>query len=265
MLLGILFALTTAGASEPQSVADLSAMKCQKEFQAFVKSKSWDSEKIRPHVADSYKQTAYRSLSQNIGQWIDIKLEDKKSPDIFHLNDSVITHYSFNSTCSLVTKNEEWPWHLQKIFTVKTSEDWSNDDLRKSVAAGKKGMIYYWSPRFSYSVFDLPRMARLAKKWGYEFTAVVDPRASQLEVQGALEVMLKKNSKPDKLNRALASKSYFNRNVSTDLYMRSGLNHFPVTYIYNKQKIHPRWIVGIMNDKGAQNMADTFANELAGK
>lgn len=265
MLLGLLFALTSVGATETQSIGDLFAMKCQNEFQAFVKSKSWDSEKIRSHVADSYKQTAYRSLSQNIGQWIDIKLEEKKSPEVFHLNDSVITHYSFNSDCNLVTKNEEWPWHLQKVFNAKTSEDWSNDDFSKLVANGKKGMIYYWSPRFSYSVFDLPRMERLAKKWGYEFTAVVDPRASQSEVRDALDVMLKKNSRPDKLSRALASKTYFNRNVSTDLYMRSGLNHFPVTYIYNKQKIHSRWIVGIMNDKGAQSMADTFANELAGK
>lgn len=171
-----------------------------------------------------------------------------------------LTRFSFDKFCTVVTKAEELPWELEDIFGRKTAEDWDNESLKALVNAGKKGMIYFWSPKFVYSVYDLPRMEKLAKKFGYEFTAVVDPRATKEEIEGALEVMRKKSH--SKVDRDVASKKSFLRSTSMDLYMRSGFNHFPVTYIYNNKNIHPRWITGIMKDNGVKVMADTFAGEL---
>lgn len=264
MILNILFALSTAWAAEVKTVSDFTGLKCQTEFKELLKSKSWDQEKFRQHVAGSHQETVYRNLSRNIGQWIDVKLNEKNPPEVYYLNQSTIARFSFDNSCNLSTTNESWPWHLEKMFSKRTNESWTNEDLMKLVSSGKRGMIYYWSPRFSNSVYDLPRMEKLALKFGYEFTAVVDPRASSEEVLGALEIMHNKTKQPDLIKRSLASKLYFNRNISTDLYMRNGFNHFPVTYVYNKQKMHPRWIVGIMTDLGVKKMADNFSLELEG-
>lgn len=269
MFLSMLFILSTgwstSWAAEHKTIADFTVHECQKNFIELAKSKSWDQENYRQHVSGPYQQTVYRNLSKTLGQWIDVKFKEKAPPEIYQLNNTTIIHYSFNSSCEVITKNESWPWHLERVFLKKMDEDWTNEDLNKLVSSGKKGMIYYWSPRFSYSVYDLPRMEKLAAGLGYEFTALADPRASKEEILGALEVMRKKTKPLHYANRQLASKQQFSRNISTDLYMRNGFNHFPTTYIYNKQKIHSRWIVGLMTDAGLKNMADTFSNELAGK
>lgn len=268
MILNILLFISiswTSWAVGPKSAADFSSSKCQTEFQELLKNKSWDKEKFRPHVADSYQESIYRNLSTKIGEWIDIKLIDKKSPEIYLLKNNAITHYRYNSFCTLITESKSWPWHLEKIFSTPSTQNWDNDNLTKLVSSGKRGMIYNWSPRFSYSVYDLPRMKKLAEKHGYEFTAVVDPRASSEEIIGALEVMNSKINTSPKMKRNVASQTHYFRNVSTDLYMRNGFNHFPTTYIYNKNQIHSRWIVGIMTDQGLKAMADTLSIELGGK
>lgn len=247
-------------ASEVKPWTAMSDLKCQKEFEQMAQEKGWDKENYREQVASSFKKTAYRNLSTKIGEWVEVQLVSKSSPEVLFVQDNAMTRFSFDKNCKVVTKNEAWPWHVDEVFGVKTPEDWSNEDLRTQVASGKKGMIYYWSPRFSYSVYDLPRVEKLAKEFGYEFIPVVDPRASKAEVMGALDVMYKK-TKIKKI-RKLASAKEYNRNVAMDLYMRSAFNHFPIVYVYNNNKIHSRWITGIMTDKGLQSMAETFSSEL---
>lgn len=244
-------------ASESLPWKKFETMKCQKEFVKMAEEKMWDKEIFREHVS-SYNDTVYRNLSSTVGEWIEVHFKNNAPAEVVFLKDTTLTRFSYDSSCDLKVKNEALSWDLNKVFSKKTAEDWSNEDLKNTIASGKKGMIYYWSPRFSYSVYDLPRMERLARKFGYEFTAVVDPRASKEEVLGALDVMKTKF----KMNRALASQKSFFRNTSTDIYMRSGFNHFPVTYVYTNNMIHPRWITGIMKDNGLKVMADTMVGEL---
>lgn len=236
------------------------AIMCQKEFVQLAQEKGWDKENYREQVSGSYNKTAYRNLSSKIGEWVEVQVVSKKSPEVLLVQDASLTRFSFDKNCKVVSKNEAWPWHVEEVFSLKTAEDWGNDDLKNQVSSGKKGMIYYWSPRFSYSVYDLPRAEKLAKKFGYEFIPVVDPRASKDEVLQALEVMYKKMEM--KKVRQVASAKAYNRNVSIDLFMRSAFNHFPIVYVYNNKKIHSRWITGIMTDKGLQSMAETFSSEL---
>ncbi len=250
----------SVSAAEMAPWKNVPEMKCQREFEQVAQEKGWDKENYREQVAGAYNKTAYRNLSNKIGEWVEVQLITKSSPEVVLVQESTMTRFSFDKNCKVVSKNEAWPWHMEEVFAKKTTEDWSNDDLRTQVASGKQGMIYYWSPRFSYSVYDLPRAEKLAKKFGYEFISVVDPRASKEEVMGALDVMYK-NAKMKKA-RQLASAKAYNRNVAVDLYMRSAFNHFPIVYVYNNKKIHSRWITGIMTDKGLKSMADEFSSEL---
>ncbi len=260
----IVLALTysAANGSELMPWKKIENLKCSEEFNKVAAEKNWDKENYREHLASFYKETVLRNQSTEIGEWLEVHMTPNSSPEMVFVKDNAITRFSFDKNCGLVSKNESWPWHLEKSFTMKTNEDWDNSDLRNLVSSKKKGMIYFWSPRFVYSVYELPKMELMAKKLGYTFTAVVDPRASKEEIEGALEVM-HKNSKKE-FQRILASKSTFLRNTSTDLYMRGEFNHFPVTYIYNNNKIHHNWITGIMKENGLKSLADTFSNELKG-
>ena len=237
-------------------------LKCQKEFNQIANDKNWNQEKYREHVSGSYKEIVFRNQSNVIGEWLEVHLTSQASPVMFFIKDSSITKFSFDITCQVLITNENWPWHIEKIFMQKNNEDWSNDDLKSLVMNGKKGMVYTWSPKFVFSVYELPKMEKLAKKLGYEFTALVDPRASKKEIDGALEVMYKKNEK--KYRRQLATKYSYLRNTSSDLYMRGEFNHFPATYIYNNKKIHSRWITGVMKENGIKSLAKTYSDELKG-
>lgn len=251
-------ATSTVSASESMPWRTFTDMKCQKEFQKMAAEKFWDKEMFREQVS-SYNETVYRNLSHTIGEWVEVHLKPKASAEVMLIKDTTLTRVTFNSSCDAQVKNENLPWDLDKIFNKKTAEDWTNDDLRNLVSSGKRGMIYYWSPKFTYSVYDLPRVEKLARKFGYEFTSVVDPRASKEEVEGALEVMKKYNH--SKI-RGVASNKSFNRNLAMDIHMRGGFNHFPVVYVYNNKMIHPRWITGVMKDNGLRTMANEMAGEL---
>ena len=198
-----------------------------------------------------------------IGEWIEIHSKPKQSLEIVLLENQKFKRVSFNASCEAITKDEELPWHLEKFYSksIPDIDNWSDDDLKKSVSSGGNGLIYYWSPKFTYSVVDLPRVEALAKKLGLQFIPVVDPRAESHEITASLEVVFKKNDKAKK-NRSLASKYNVNRNVSLDIYMRNGFNHFPVSFIYSNKKIHPRFITGVMTDEGEANLVKTYLSEL---
>lgn len=234
--------------------------RCMSEFKKYAASEKWSADKFGQQVADQFNVTAFRNYSQTIGEWTQLHLSEKESAEIIQISQNSFHKMGFDKDCKLVSLSKEWPWHLAEIFKRTSSEDWNNEQLRELVSTGKKGIIYYWSPRFAYSVEDMPRVEQLARKWGYQFTAVVDPRASRNEVEGALTKIQYKNKKT--FSRSLASGKNYLRNVSTDLYMRNGFNHFPVMYVYNNKKIHQRWVTGIMTENGLKEMFATFTTEL---
>ena len=233
--------------------------KCKKEFAKLAAMDNFQDEKFREQVG-TFNSKVYRNLSSVLGRWYEVHMTEMASPVVYIVSDTIIEKKSFDQKCNILSAPESWPVEMADVMDVKTPEDWSNEDLRKQIARGKPGMIYYWSPKFSYSVYDMPRVEKLAQENGYEIIAVVDPRASKKEVEGAMKVLNKSLKK--KSDRNLASTKTYLRNTSTDLFMRSGFNHFPVTYIYNNNKIHPRWITGIMTDEGLKSMAQEFVGEL---
>lgn len=256
-LISLLSSNIHAETTEPWKLHPIN--KCEREFLKFTEAENFNKDTYREYPG-SFNTTVYRNFSKMIGEWTEVHMVEKSSPVVYAIKDQVITKTIFDDKCKFVSTPQEWPWEMQKALTVKTNEDWGNTELAAQISSGKPGMIYYWSPKFTYSVYDMPRVEKLAKKLGYEFIAVVDPRASQSEVDGAMKVLNK--SLKNKADRKLASSKTYSRNISTDLYMRAGFNHFPVTYIYNNKKIHPRWITGIMTDEGIHSMAGTFAGEL---
>ena len=256
-LFSILSTSSFASMTQPWKLHE--KIKCESEFLKTAESEKMSKDSYREYPG-TFNTTVYRNFSHTIGEWAEVHMVEKSSPIIYSIKDSTIVKKTFDDKCKIVSTLQEWPWEMKKALTTKTNEDWGNAELSLQIASGKPGMIYYWSPKFVYSVYDMPRVEKLAKKLGYEFIAVVDPRASKEEVEGAMSVL--KKSLKNKTDRKLASAQTFARNVSTDLYMRAGFNHFPVTYVYNNKKIHSRWITGIMTDEGIHSMAATFAGEL---
>lgn len=250
------------GFSATQPWLQFENMKCKREFIAISNENKWYEEDFKNQVPGSYKEVVYVNISKRIGEWVEVHFVDNEAPEIVLLKDQKFSRMTFDSTCEAKSHDEALPWQLEKFYTkkMKDIDNWSDEDLKKVVSSSDKGLIYYWSPKFTYSVFDLPRVEALAKKMGYFFIPVVDPRASSEEIKGSLDVLLKQN--PNKKNRTLASKYNVNRNVSLDLYMRNGFNHFPVTYVFGNKKVHPRWITGVMTDKGHEELIKTFSKEL---
>lgn len=262
LTLSLVFGLQASQASEALPKEQLDQALCQKEFKQYIHTRQWDGEMFREIVGDSYKEKVFKNYPIEIGQWLEIRFTEKKAPTILELKDEEIIKHSFEKNCKISSYKQPWPWFLEKVFKTSTTKDWRNDDLKKLVSTGKKGFIYFWSPRFNYSVTDMPRVKQMAKDLGYDFTAIVDPRASEEEIKGALDVLKSKNKSI--FNRSLASTHDYKRGVSTDIYMRNGFNHFPVIYVYDNYQIHPKWITGVMNKEGLKEMAETFSKELRG-
>ena len=263
LILTLFFATTYSSSSlRAQSLMPWKAFsqaRCSGEFQKFADKEMWLNDKFSIQVPESYNKQTFRNQSKTIGVWVEIIFSEKESPIIVKINDDRFQSTGFDKNCQPEILDTKWPWHLSDVFESKNNNNWNNKNLKKIIASGKKGVIYNWSPRFAYSVGDLPRIEKLARRLGYEFTAVVDPRATQSEVTGALGSLAKKHKT---FERNLASAESYHRNVSSDLFMRNGFNHFPVIYVYGENKIHPRWVTGVMTDNGLKEMLSTYSAEL---
>ena len=236
-----------------------SGIQCLQQFEKFSSEMKLDTISFREELSSSYKESVFRSLPNKVGVWTELHLIEKSAPYILRIEDDKMLKYFFDSSCSPRVTNELWPTHIEKIFSRTMPEDWSNNDLVNLISNQKKGVIYSWSPKFSYSVLMLPEIERQALSLGYEFISVVDPRATREEILESLKVLPKNVAKK---MRSLASEKKFNRNVSYDLFMRAAFNHYPVTFVYDKGQLHPRSIIGVMTEVGFRDLANTFVSEL---
>jgi hypothetical protein len=260
-LISILLASWSIHAQTPMPWDEVNNFKCSPEFTQIVQKENWSTQPYKQHVSMSPKTKIFRNFSKTIGFWHEIHLTPNEAPVVYKINDQDLTKVSFNSKCEIQESKEKWPYEVESFLTVQSTEDFTNKKLKETLATGKKGWIYFWSPKYTYSVTDMPRVERLAKEFKMEFIPVVDPRASKEEINGALEIL--KSQDKETLNmRSLASESAIRRNMSTDLYMRNGFNHFPVIYVYDKSKIHDRYITGVMTKEGLRSMTQTFIKEL---
>lgn len=236
---------------------------CQKEFLELAKAEHFTGQQFRSVLADRWNQTFFRSHSNKMGEGVELQFEPKKAPAILKVGLQQMEKITFNKDCTPVKTTASLPWHLEKAFGEKKSLPRFDDyALKQVVDSGKPAVIYSWSPKYAYSVYDLPRVKNIAEKLGYQFIAVADPRISESELQESLKNSFKKIAPKDIISRKLASEKDLPVNVSYELYFRGGFNHFPFTYVVNKGKIHPRFIVGVMKDEGYRDMMKTFMKEL---
>lgn len=235
---------------------------CSKEATALAGKENWTGFRYQQEVAGRFNQQVYRNRPETPGNWVEWTIHPKESQralEIITVKGNELKKYSFDKNCKSTVITAQWPWHLQKLYKEKRTEDWGDAEWKALVESGKNGIVYFWSPRFAYSVTELPRMEKLARKWNLEYTAVVDPRATHAEVTGALSTL----KKEDQIRfRKLASDKTYLRNVSPDFFMRNGYNHFPVIHVYANKKVHSRWITGIMTEGGLKTMITDFTREL---
>lgn len=236
---------------------------CKKEFMEFAKAEKFSEHPFKSVLADRWNQTFFRSVSKKMGEGIELHFEPKKAPVILKIGLQQMEKITFSKDCTPVKTTASLPWHLEKAFGEKKSLPRFDDyALKQIVDSGKPAVIYSWSPKYAYSVYDLPRVKKIAEKLGYQFIAVADPRISESELQSSLNNSFKKIAPKDIISRKLASEKDLPVNVSYELYFRGGFNHFPFTYVVNNGKIHPRYIVGVMKDEGYREMMKTFMKEL---
>jgi RNase H-fold protein (predicted Holliday junction resolvase) len=234
-------------------------MSCKVEFQKVAVSEGFEQSSFRESLADKFTQKFYRNISDQVGSSVELHFEAKKSPVVLKIHDQQIDKISFDKNCVVAKTQEPLPWYLEKYFNKKDQQKKFDDGALKTlVSSGKPAIIYSWSPKFAYSVYDLPRVKKIAEKLGYQFVAVVDPRVNEKEARDAL----KKSAPKIPMMRQLASQKELMPNISYELYFSGGFNHFPFTYIVNHGKIHPRYIIGVMKDEGYESMMKTFMQEL---
>ncbi len=260
-LFSLIFFSWTFSAQASKPWEDLKNLKCSTEFHSLVQKENWISQNYKQHVSMSPKVKVYRNFSSTIGVWHELHLSENEAPVIYKVNDNELMKLSFNKQCGVIETKEQWPYEVASFLSNQKEEDFTNASLKSVISSGKSGWIYFWSPKYTYSVTDMPRVERMAKEFKMEFIPVVDPRATQAEIEGALDVLKSQDKEASKL-RSLASESAMKKNMSTDLYMRNGLNHFPVIYVYSKNKIPDRYITGVMTREGLRSMSSTFIKEL---
>lgn len=241
------------------SFPEYQSILCKSEFEKLFNESGWNKETYREQVADHHDQKNFISESRVIGVWNQFEFRSKRSPEIIKILSTKLEKVSFDEKCKPVIAAEKLPWVLEKAFASKHSDDFNDESLKNLVSSGKKGVIYTWSPKFVYSVYDVSRLEKLVHATGFEFTALVDPRVSRQEAIESLRVADEKNNQ---FKRSLASEKYLSRNISMDIYMRDGFNHYPVMFIYNNKKIHKLFLTGIMRDQDILNMMNRFAKEL---
>lgn len=255
-LISMLF-ITAAKADPSLPWQEISGFKCQKEMESLIQERNWNNLKYRSSIPDHSHQYFYRSLSPQIGKGLEIQISTKEPPAILNIHDQKISKYKFSENCKWQISEEKMPWHLEKFFT-NLEGHFSDYQLKKILDSNKAALIYSWSPKYSYSVYDLPKIAKIAKKLNFDFYPVVDPRVDASEIKDSLK-RIENEILPI---RQIASHLPIAKNVSMELYFRGGFNHFPITYIISNKKINPRFIIGVMKDEGYTKMIKDLAAEL---
>lgn len=236
-LFGFLFAVTLsvrafAAADWNQSLKESN---CPTELKALLETYKPTNNWIQ-NISSNTTEVAFRSETSEFAHWVEVRLAKKQPPTVIFLTPSKTDLVKFDAKCKTTTQTTkvELPKAKSKSVTYFTDED-----LKKLVDSKKPGMIYLWSPGMVYSVQHYGRFQKVAKALKMEFTAVVDPMIEQQHI--------------DKV-RSKYRTGYENRKLaSLDLQMRNATTHYPTVVVYDKGKISPLRIVGVMEELELQS------------
>lgn len=234
---------------------------CSIQLKSFIQKNKLDDTSFREVLGDSYNDLAFRTNSNEIDNTFEFHFTNQQLNKIVHLQNGKLEIANIDKeTCKIDFQNQSFPWYVQKIFNDKRSNDFTDSDLKELVSNTQNGLIYFWSPKFSYSVEYLPEIYKIAKKLKLNLTIIADPRVSNEEINQAINKVFNLNT--NKIVRTIASEDKIKIMKSYDLFMRNGFNHFPVMYYYNNKKVHPHWITGLMTTGGIREMTQSFQKEL---
>lgn len=234
---------------------------CDRKLNEFINQNQISNLNFREVLADTFSERAFRVNSLSIGQVFEIHFQNEKLSKIVKvLNEKMEIAEVNQQSCEFNFVEKKFPWYVQKAFEEKRENEFLDNDLRELVLAQNSGIIYFWSPKFSYSVEYLPEILKISKKLNLKLTVVADPRASKTEINQSINKVF--NLKTNQMIRAIASEDKIKIMKSYDLFLRNGFNHFPVMYYYHNKKVHPHWITGLMTLGGMKEMTKSFAKDL---
>lgn len=236
-------------AGEPLPVG-LVPSQCEKRIAASLQSQLWREGESWVQRVDSNSMTkSYRRASRGLGSWVDLEVSDSGDVVMTESSPKSRTVSRWGANCQ-VTKVLLSPLELASAKT----KGFRDHDLEAILKAKKKALIYLWSPSFVYSAVAIPYFALAAKRQGYEFIPLLDPReATELAdhrislAKVELEQALKSRSIASVRGEAVFPKVNLTRKLlSLELFRPNGFNHFPVAYLVEGGRFNPRPMIGVL-------------------
>lgn len=229
---------------------EFSRAKCQNSVEKTLQAHLWRKDETWVRRVDTDSMTkAYRRARAELGAWVDLEISEGGDVTVTESSAKarVVSHW--DADCRLKTLSLS-PLELASSRT----KGFRDRDLAKLLQSKKKAMIYLWSPRFVYSAGALPYFALAAKRQGYEFIPLLDPRESvQFAEQRVnlakreLEQTLKDRSMASVRSEAVFPKMDLTRKLlSLEVFRANGFNHFPVAYLVENGQFNPRPMIGVL-------------------
>jgi hypothetical protein len=171
-----------------------------------------------------------------IGEWIEANINtDGLDSKFYFINEMQTKLVSFDSYCQASVKNISLGV-LDKFKNLDSSY-FSNLDLKKITLSGKKYIIYVFSPRMIYSLTEMDRAYKIAKKQNAVFVPVFS-----FEYKPNVE-------KIRQLAGSLSKSMEFKKQGSLDLFLLQAEEHYPTLFVINNKKMSTKKIQGVMPDK----------------
>ena len=155
-------------------------------------------------------KVVYQAPTRQLGAWIEIEKLNEKETLLKRAT-------AFNKTVAYF----KMPYCKAEIKDFKEQKsaqledyDFSDGQLVRLVTGGKNGLIYIWSPKNHDSFVGLQNIERAAKKKNLKLTVLLDPKATNKEVEKYRALLEGENS-------------YFRKANSFELKMLGALSHYP--------------------------------------
>lgn len=214
-------------------------------------------------LPDSFLFEGFRFYPKNGKDWSEIQIS-KAEVVVRTFDGEALKEAVVKPDCRLSFKTIDFPAEFS--LPKKTEFDFDDKKLHsflQDLTKNKAAVFYLWSPKFSYSVTHYPYVQKYAHDMGIEFVPLLDSRVSTEEAKRALHKAFEEfNKNTIKKNRFLASQENVVRSFVFDFYLRFGFSHYPISFIAHNQKIHPRWITGVMTENGFKSQTKKFIKEL---
>lgn len=189
-------------------------------------------------ASESTEGKAFRSSNAVFGSWTELVAMENGSTEIRKLDKKQMQVTRIDQDCK--TKITSLPGFDQaRGKSFGESRSFVDDQaLKKIIKEKKTGMIYLWSPGFSYSMKFYARFKAVAKAHGVVFIPLMDPVFDDSRAQGVA--------------RAAGIREPIRRSNSVELYMRKAMLHYPSVALFRDGFLLNEVITGV-HEEGRLN------------